>query len=60
MNRPVPPAQLLSLSEVAGIGIRLQPAPDVWDWIEAEVLADTGSIHNPEHAHLIDANIGVD
>lgn len=59
MNRPVPPAQLLSLSEVAGIEIRLQPAPDVWDWIKAEVLADTGSIHNPEHAHLIDANIGV-
>lgn len=59
MNRPHPPAQLLELSEFADLGIRLQPAPDVWEWIEAQVLAETGSIHNPDHAHLIDADIGI-
>ncbi|MGG4661007.1 putative metallopeptidase [Pseudomonas vlassakiae] len=37
----------------------LKPAPELWEWIQREVLADTGSIHNPEHSHLIDANIGV-
>ncbi|QHF31202.1 hypothetical protein PspR32_12440 [Pseudomonas sp. R32] len=37
----------------------LRPAPDVWEWIQQEILAVTGSIHNEEHAHLIDANIGV-
>jgi hypothetical protein len=37
----------------------VQPAPDIWDWVQQEILAATGSIHNPEHAHLLDANIGV-
>lgn len=39
--------------------MRLSPAPEVWDWLQAEILADTGSIHNEEHAHLIDADIRV-
>ena len=37
----------------------LRPAPDVWEWIQQEILATTGSIHNEDHAHLLDANIGV-
>ena len=59
MNRPLPPASLLELSELSDFGIRLTPATEVWDWIQAEILADTGSIHNPDHAHLIDAEIGI-
>ncbi|MHC5128144.1 putative metallopeptidase [Pseudomonas inefficax] len=59
MDRPYPPSSLLELSELSDFGIRLAPAPEIWDWLKAEILADTGSIHNPEHAHLIDANIGV-
>lgn len=39
--------------------MRLSPAPEVWDWLQAEILADTGSIHNEDHAHLIDADIRV-
>jgi len=31
----------------------------VWEWIQAEILADTGSIRNEDHAHLIDADIAV-
>jgi hypothetical protein len=54
MNRPTPAAELLE-----HIWTTLQPAPDVWEWINTEILAETGSIHNPEHAHLIDANIRV-
>ncbi|MCO7566436.1 hypothetical protein NJI34_28630 [Pseudomonas sp. S 311-6] len=54
MSRPNPPADLLE-----SLWLTLRPAPEVWEWVQREILADTGSIHNPEHAHLIDANIGV-
>ncbi|WP_025126464.1 putative metallopeptidase [Pseudomonas sp. PH1b] len=54
MSRPTPPANLLD-----SVWLTLRPAPEVWEWIQQEILAETGSIHNPEHAHLIDVNIGV-
>lgn len=50
----MPPADLLESPFLI-----LTPAPELWEWIQREVLAETGSIHNPEHSHLIDANIGV-
>ncbi|KTB99593.1 hypothetical protein AO387_21455 [Pseudomonas syringae ICMP 11168] len=59
MNRPTPPVLLLELSDLSDFSIRLAPASDVWEWIQAEILADTGSIHNEDHAHLIDADIRV-
>ncbi|WP_122586652.1 putative metallopeptidase [Pseudomonas viridiflava] len=59
MGRPYPPSSLLELSDLAGFGICLTPAPEVWNWLQSELLADTGSIHNEEHAHLIDADICV-
>lgn len=54
MSRPTPPADLLD-----HVFLTLQPAPEVWDWINAEILADTGSLHNPDHAHLLDASVQV-
>lgn len=54
MSRPMPPAEMLE-----SLRLTLRPAIGVWDWVQREILADTGSIHNPEHAHLIDANIRV-
>lgn len=59
MDRPFPPSSFLELSELSDFGIRLTPAPEVWDWLQAEILTDSGSIHNEEHAHLIDADIRV-
>ena len=59
MDRPIPPASLLDLSDLSDFGIRLAPAPEVWEWLQAEILADTGSIHNEDHAHLLDADIRV-
>ncbi|PIB51873.1 hypothetical protein AOA57_02700 [Pseudomonas sp. 2588-5] len=56
MNRPYPPPSLLTQADFT---MRLSPAPEVWEWLQAEILADTGSIHNEEHAHLIDADIRV-
>ena len=59
MNRPFPPSELAGISDLSDFGIRLIPAPEVRDWLQAEILADTGSIHNEDHAHLIDADIRV-
>ncbi|MCF8980040.1 hypothetical protein GIW46_17730 [Pseudomonas syringae] len=57
MNRPTPPADLLKLSDEADVFMRLVPAKGVWEWVRAEILADTGSMQNEDHAHLIDADI---
>ncbi|KPA87057.1 hypothetical protein PF66_06402 [Pseudomonas asplenii] len=54
MARPMPPVDLLDQMLTV-----LRPAPEVWGWLRAEILADTGSIHNEDHAHLIDADIQV-
>ncbi|WP_278929609.1 putative metallopeptidase [Pseudomonas qingdaonensis] len=54
MSRPIPPADLLESPWLI-----LRPAPEVWEWIQREILDTTGSIHNEEHAHLIDASVGV-
>ena len=59
MERPYPPPSLLELSDLSDFGIRLIPAPEVWEWLQAEILADTGAIHNPDHAHLLDADIQI-
>lgn len=45
--RPVVPAGL----------DRFQPAPEVGKWVEAEVIASDGRIHNPEHRHLDQADL---
>jgi hypothetical protein len=58
MSRPLPPDSILPDVEYYAGDIRLTPAPEVWEWIQSEILADTGSIHNPDHAHLLDSDIG--
>lgn len=35
------------------------PAPEVRKWIDDQLLAEDGTIHNPDHAHLIGADIAV-
>lgn len=56
-HRPMPPQ---SLVEVAEFGIqRVSPAPEVLEWLNTEILAETGSIHNEDHAHLIDSDLRV-
>ncbi|KGU87215.1 putative metallopeptidase [Pseudomonas mediterranea] len=59
MKRPMPPKSLGLLSDSDNSPSSVIPAPEVWEWLQAEILAETGSIHNEEHAHLIDANIRV-
>lgn len=47
LARPLPPQDLR----------RFQPADGVAEWVQAEILAADGRIHNPDHAHLIDADL---
>lgn len=57
--RPQPPVIFLELSDLTIGGTRLEPAPEVWDWLQTEILSEDGSTHNPDHAHLLDAHIRV-
>ncbi|EOZ69080.1 hypothetical protein H254_5753, partial [Klebsiella pneumoniae KP-11] len=27
------------------------------EWVNRQILSDTGNIHNPDHAHLVDADV---
>ena len=56
MVRPKP---LMRLEDYSVFGIRLTPAPEVWEWLKTEILAATGSIHNEDHAHLLEADIQI-
>lgn len=46
-KRPMPPV---------GDG-RYQPAHGVAEWVQEQILSAQGAVHNPEHAHLIDADL---
>lgn len=35
------------------------PAPDVLEWIQSQILDEHGLIHNPDHLHLVGANLQV-
>lgn len=53
-TRPKPPASFLS--ELTP-HIALTPAVGLSEWINETILRDTGHLHNPDHGHLIDADI---
>jgi hypothetical protein len=45
--RPMPPADLA----------RFEPARDIGAWLQKHILAEDGRLHNPDHGHLIDADL---
>lgn len=53
--RPFPPADLVG--DDAPVFTTLRPAPEIGDWVQKTILADDGPLHNPDHAHLIDADL---
>lgn len=55
-KRPFPPVGVAALGDDSG---RFAPAPEVLAWLRAEILAEDGTIHNPDHGHLIDADLQV-
>ncbi|PWF25045.1 putative metallopeptidase [Corticimicrobacter populi] len=53
--RPYPPADLVG--DDASIVTTLRPAPEIGDWIRANILEEGGALYNPDHSHLIDADL---
>ncbi|WP_368640467.1 putative metallopeptidase [Castellaniella ginsengisoli] len=54
-DRPAPPQALPADYLFDTV---LAPAPDLDTWVQENILSEDGSLHNPDHAHLIDADIG--
>jgi hypothetical protein len=57
--RPSPPSSLFGLPNHSDLAMSLTPAPEVLHWLQDEILSDTGSIHNEDHSHLLDADIRI-
>lgn len=53
-RRPLPSS---TFAEGFAPYIRLTPADGVWQWVQEQIIADSGHLHNPDHAHLADADI---
>lgn len=55
MQRPLPPAPI---GDFPDFGIRLTPAPDVWEWLQAEILAG-GYVYMQPTANVVTTNLAV-
>jgi len=52
----MPSAGVAALGDDFG---RFAPAPTVLEWLRAEILSEGGALHNPDHQHLLDADLAV-
>lgn len=57
LARPHPPEHLGKFGDDGEFPKLLVPAPELGEWVEATILADDGPLHNPDHAHLLDADL---
>jgi len=57
ITRPQPPEHLGKFADTGELPKLLVPAPDLAQWVEETILADDGPLRNPDHAHLIDADL---
>lgn len=55
-HRPYPPFKFID-SDKWQPYTRLIPANEVHEWINCHILNVSGNIHNPDHIHLIDADL---
>lgn len=55
--RPRPPAELTGIE--GALGPAFKPAPDLLEWVTSTFIAEGSKLENPEHAHLLCANIGM-
>lgn len=53
--RPKPPADMVG--DDLQLFTTLRPAPEIGDWARVTILEDAGSLYNPDHSHLIDADL---
>ena len=45
--------------DILGQAVSFAPGPEALAWIREQVFAEDGAIHNPDHGHLVDADIAV-
>lgn len=53
-SRPYPPADFV---EEFAPYIKLIPATGIREWVTANILSGDGHLHNPDHGHLMEADI---
>jgi len=53
-NRPYPPVELV---EEFTPYIKLTPATGVHEWVIEQIISEDGELHNPDHLHLLEADI---
>lgn len=56
VRRPYPPVNFVGTDNWQPY-TRLIPANEVHEWVNRQILIDTGSIHNPDHEHLLEADL---
>lgn len=54
-NRPRPPVNFTGENWLPYT--RLIPATEIGDWVNLHILSEEGRIHNPDHTHLLDADV---
>ncbi|CUW11643.1 Uncharacterised protein [Serratia grimesii] len=55
-RRPFPPLQFIESHQLMPY-IGLVPANEVYEWMHSQILSDAESLYNPDHSHLIDADV---
>jgi hypothetical protein len=54
LNRPYPPVEFV---EEFAPYIKLIPAKGVHEWVIEQIISEDGELHNPDHSHLLEADI---
>lgn len=54
-RRPLPPVNFTGENWLPYT--RILPAPEIGEWVNQHIISEEGRIHNPDHAHLADADI---
>ncbi|EMM2471173.1 hypothetical protein R7S55_005128 [Raoultella ornithinolytica] len=54
-RRPYPPANFTGENWLPYT--RIIPASEISEWVNQHILSEEGRIHNPDHAHLLDADV---
>ncbi|RZV01065.1 UNVERIFIED_ORG: hypothetical protein EOZ59_1003 [Serratia quinivorans] len=55
-RHPYPPLRFMEDHQLKPY-IGLIPANEVHEWMHSQILSDTGNLFNPDHSHLMDADL---
>ncbi|VEI69492.1 Uncharacterised protein [Serratia fonticola] len=55
-RRPYPPQQFIKTHQLMPY-IELVPANEMQEWVYSQMLSDAGILYNPDHSHLMDADV---